>query len=40
MGYQKKDATLTVFGLFMLFALAVGASMLPELWRYLKIRSM
>jgi hypothetical protein len=40
MHYSNREMTWTVFGIVTLAICAIGASMLPELWRYLKIRSM
>jgi len=40
MHYSNKEMTWTVFGVVTLAILAMGASLIPELRRYLKIRSM
>ena len=40
MHYSNKEVAWTAFGILSLVALAMGASLIPELRRYLKIRSM
>lgn len=40
MRYQRKTKTRVALGAALLLALAAGASMTPEMWRYFKIRSM
>jgi len=38
--HARRDAAVTLFGIAALLAMLLGASMLPEFWRYIKIRSM
>lgn len=40
MRYPNREITFTAVGIAMLIGLAIAAPMFPELWRYMKIRSM